>query len=189
MKVTDTILDGVVIVEPKVFGDSRGYFFEDYNKERYFEAGITADFVQDNESFSSYGVVRGLHFQKLPYAQAKLVRVIQGEVLDVAVDIRTGSPTYGEHVAVKLSAENKRQLFIPRGFAHGFAVLSDTVIFNYKCDNYYHPEADGGIKFDDVALNIDWLIPAEKMLLSEKDQLQPLLKDVNIFNINDNFGV
>ena len=186
LKVTKTKLDGVLIVEPKVFGDNRGYFFESYNKERFIEAGITADFIQDNESFSTYGVVRGLHFQKMPYTQAKLVRVIQGEVLDVAVDVREGSPTYGEHVAVKLSAENKRQLYIPRGFAHGFAVLSETVTFCYKCDNYYNPEADGGVKFDDPALNIDWIVPAEKMMLSEKDQVQPFLKDVSIFNINDN---
>ncbi|UDQ96948.1 dTDP-4-dehydrorhamnose 3,5-epimerase [Lentisphaerota bacterium WC36G] len=185
LKVTKTKLDEVLIVEPKVFGDSRGYFFESYNKERFQEAGIEADFIQDNESFSSYGVLRGLHFQKMPYTQAKLVRVIQGEVLDVAVDIREGSPTYGEHVAVKLSAENKRQLYVPRGFAHGFAVLSEEVIFAYKCDNYYHPEADGGIKFDDESLNIDWLIPAKKMILSEKDKIQPLLKDVSVFNIND----
>ncbi len=189
LKVTKTKLAGVLIVEPKIFGDDRGYFFESYNKERFVTAGIPADFIQDNESFSSYGVLRGLHFQKNPYTQAKLVRVIHGEVLDVAVDIREGSPTYGEHVAVRLSAENKRQLYIPRGFAHGFVVLSETVTFCYKCDNYYNFESDGGIKFDDSALNIDWIVDPKDMVLSKKDKVQPLLKDVSTFNINDNFNV
>ena len=143
MKVTKTDIEGVLIIEPRLFNDARGYFFESYNRKNYEEAGITADFVQDNESCSTRGVMRGLHFQRPPYAQAKLVRCVKGKVLDVAVDIRKGSPTYGQHVAVELSEENHRQFFIPRGFAHGFAVLSDTAVFQYKCDNYYHPEADG----------------------------------------------
>lgn len=156
MKVTKTDIEGVLIIEPRLFNDARGYFFESYNRKNYEEAGITADFVQDNESCSTRGVMRGLHFQRPPYAQAKLVRCVKGKVLDVAVDIRKGSPTYGQHVAVELSEENHRQFFIPRGFAHGFAVLSDTAVFQYKCDNYYHPEADGGISIQDDTLGIDW---------------------------------
>ncbi len=177
MKVTKTDIEGVLIIEPRLFNDARGYFFESYNRKNYEEAGITADFVQDNESCSTRGVMRGLHFQRPPYAQAKLVRCVKGRVLDVAVDIRKGSPTYGQHVAVELSEENHRQFFIPRGFAHGFAVLSDTAVFQYKCDNYYHPEADGGISIQDDTLGIDWQIDPAEALLSEKDTKHPLLKD------------
>lgn len=177
MKVTKTDIEGVLIIEPRLFNDARGYFFESYNRKNYEEAGITADFVQDNESCSTRGVMRGLHFQRPPYAQAKLVRCVKGKVLDVAVDIRKGSPTYGQHVAVELSEQNHRQFFIPRGFAHGFAVLSDTAVFQYKCDNYYHPEADGGISIQDDTLGIDWQIDPTEALLSEKDTKHPLLKD------------
>ena len=177
MKVTKTDIEGVLIIEPRLFNDARGYFFESYNRKNYEEAGITADFVQDNESCSTRGVMRGLHFQRPPYAQAKLVRCVKGKVLDVAVDIRKGSPTYGQHVAVEFSEKNHRQFFIPRGFAHGFAVLSDTAVFQYKCDNYYHPEADGGISIQDDTLGIDWQIDPTEALLSEKDTKHPLLKD------------
>ncbi len=180
MNVIKTELEGVLIIEPKVFGDDRGYFFESYNKQKYSECGIDVDFVQDNESMSSYGVLRGLHYQKAPYAQSKLVRVIEGKVLDVAVDVRKGSATFGKHVAVELSAENKRQLFIPQGFAHGFVVLSEKAVFSYKCDNYYAPNHEGGIIYNDAELNIDWQVPADKMILSEKDIKLPSLKDADI---------
>lgn len=177
MEVIKTDIEGPVIIEPKVFGDSRGYFFESFS-QRDFEAQVRKiNFVQDNESMSSYGVMRGLHFQRPPYAQSKLVRCVKGKVLDVAVDIRKGSPTYGQHVAVELSEENHRQFFIPRGFAHGFAVLSETAVFQYKCDNFYAPEADGGISITDESLCIDWGIPMEKALLSEKDLKHICLKD------------
>lgn len=166
----------VFLIEPKVHGDSRGYFVETFQQQAFEEAvGYKVNFCQDNESKSSKGVLRGLHFQLAPFAQSKLVRVIEGEVLDVAVDIRKGSPTFGQHVAVRLSGENKRQLFIPRGFAHGFVVLSDNAIFAYKVDNYYSPECDGGIAFDDPALGIDWLLSHSELQLSPKDQQQPLL--------------
>ncbi len=177
MKVIETDIPGVVIIEPAVFGDSRGYFFESYNKKAFDTEVCAVDFVQDNESCSSRGVMRGLHFQRPPYAQAKLVRCVRGSVLDVAVDIRKGSPTYGQHVAVELTETNKRQLFIPRGFAHGFAVLSDTAVFQYKCDNYYHPEAEGGISICDAALGIDWHIEPSGALLSEKDKHYGLFAD------------
>ena len=170
MNVIKTDIEGVVIIEPKVFGDARGYFFESFSERDFCSQVRQVRFVQDNESKSRYGVVRGLHFQKPPFAQSKLVRVVQGCVLDVAVDIRKGSPTYGKHVAVELSGENHRQLFIPRGFAHGFSVLSDEVVFQYKCDNFYHPEADGGISLEDETLGIDWKIPDELKILSEKDK-------------------
>ncbi len=177
MEVLKTAIEGLVIIEPKVFGDSRGYFFESFS-QRDFEAQVRKiNFVQDNESMSSYGVMRGLHFQRPPYAQSKLVRCVKGKVLDVAVDIRKGSPTYGQHVAVELSEENHRQFFIPRGFAHGFAVLSETAVFQYKCDNFYAPEADEGISIVDGTLGIDWQIPVEKALLSEKDTKHICLKD------------
>lgn len=182
INVIKTAIEGVVIIEPKVFGDARGYFFESFS-ERDFNAAMTPilghgiKFVQDNESMSSYGVMRGLHFQRPPFTQSKLVRCVKGAVLDVAVDIRTGSSTYGQHVAVELSEDNHRQFFIPRGFAHGFAVLSETAIFQYKCDEFYHPEADGGISILDESLGIDWHIPTEKALLSEKDLKHVLLKD------------
>ena len=177
MKVIKTSLDGVVIIEPHVFLDARGYFFESFSLRDFEEKVQKINFVQDNESMSSYGVMRGLHFQKPPFTQSKLVRCVKGAVLDVAVDIRRGSPTYGEHVAVELTEKNHRQLFIPRGFAHGFAVLSDVAIFQYKCDNFYAPQADGGISIKDDSLGIDWIIPIQNAVLSEKDTKHPLLKD------------
>lgn len=178
MNFIKTAIDGVVIVEPRIFADDRGYFFESYNEAEFHRAGITNKFVQDNQSKSSYGVVRGLHCQLGAHAQAKLVRVLQGRVLDVAVDIRKDSPTFGQHVAVELSDENQRQLFIPRGFLHGFSVLSDTAIFAYKCDNLYHPESEFGIRFDDPEIGIDWQVPADKIITSEKDRIAKGLKDV-----------
>lgn len=177
MEVIKTAIDDVVIIEPKVFKDQRGYFFESFS-QREFEAKVRKiNFVQDNESMSSYGVMRGLHFQRPPYTQSKLVRCVRGKVLDVAVDIRKGSPTYGQHVAVELSEDNHRQFFVPRGFAHGFAVLTDTAVFQYKCDNFYAPQADGGISIKDESLGIDWKIPTDKAILSEKDTLHSCLKD------------
>lgn len=170
----DTEIDGVYIIKPQVFEDERGYFFESYNKAAFEKAGLHYDFVQDNESRSSYGTIRGLHFQKGEHAQAKLVRVIEGTVLDVAVDLRKGSPTYGRHVAVELSAENRHQLLIPRGFAHGFSVLSETILFAYKCDNLYCRASEGGIRFDDPTLGIDWRMDINRALLSDKDRLLPL---------------
>ena len=177
MEIVKTDIEGVFILEPRIFKDSRGYFFESFSEREFHEKVDKITFVQDNESCSSYGVVRGLHFQKPPYAQSKLVRVIKGTVLDVAVDLRKGSLTYGKHVAVELSENNHRQLFIPRGFAHGFSVLSDEAVFLYKCDNFYHPEADGGINILDESLGIDWRIPTDKAILSDKDTKHPLLKD------------
>ena len=182
MTVTDTLLEGVKIIEPRIFGDARGYFFESWNERNYREAGIDCRWVQDNESKSRAGVLRGLHFQAAPYTQAKLVRVIAGSVLDVVLDIRKGSPTFGKHVAVELSDRNKRQLFVPRGFAHGFVVLSDEVIFAYKCDNPYMPSHERGIAFDDPALGIDWKIGRDHAILSEKDTKNPLLKDAELFD-------
>ena len=179
IKVTKAPIEGLYIIEPTVHGDSRGYFTETYNRRDMEEAGLTMEFVQDNQSMSTKGVLRGLHFQK-QYPQSKLVRCVRGEVYDVAVDLRHDSPTYGKWYAVELSAENHRQFFIPRGFAHGFSVLSDTAVFTYKCDNLYHPEADGGLLLSDPALNIDWQVPAEKRILSEKDQKHPLLKDLQV---------
>lgn len=178
MNLIKTDIDGLVIIEPRVFGDSRGYFFESFSERDFKREVADVDFVQDNESKSSYGVVRGLHFQRPPYAQAKLVRVVKGKVLDVAVDLRKGSPTFGHHVAVELSEDNHRQMFIPRGFAHGFSVLSDEVIFQYKCDNFYAPQSEGAVAWDDPDLGIDWGIPADKALLSDKDRKHPRLKDV-----------
>ena len=177
MEVIKTNIDGVVILEPRIFEDSRGYFFESFSLREFEEKVRPINFVQDNESMSSYGVMRGLHFQRPPFTQSKLVRVIKGAVLDVAVDIRKGSPTFGQHVAVELTENNHRQFFVPRGFAHGFAVLSETAVFQYKCDEFYHPEADGGISILDGCLGIDWHIPTEKALLSEKDMKHALLKD------------
>ena len=177
MNVIKTSIEGPVIIEPRVFNDARGYFFESYSKKLFDEQIAPIDFVQDNESCSTFGVIRGLHFQRPPYCQAKLVRCVRGKVLDVVVDIRKGSPTYGKHIAVELSEDNHRQLFIPHGFAHGFAVLSDVAIFQYKCDNYYHPEADGGVSLSDPSLHIDWLIDLSKAILSEKDKHHPLLKE------------
>lgn len=183
MDVIQTKIPGVVILEPKIYGDARGYFFESFSKKEFDENvalpnfGKTIQFVQDNESMSSYGVMRGLHFQVPPFTQSKLVRCVKGRVLDVALDIRKGSPTYGEHVSVELTEDNHRQFFVPRGFAHGFAVLSETAIFQYKCDNFYVPQADGGISILDVNLGIDWQIPRDKALLSDKDLKHNLLKD------------
>lgn len=177
MNVIPTEIEGVVIIESRIFKDSRGYFFESYSKREFDDKVRPVDFVQDNESMSTRGVMRGLHFQRPPFTQAKLVRCVRGRVLDVAVDIRKGSPTYGKHVAVELSEENHRQFFVPRGFAHGFAVLSDVAVFQYKCDNYYHPEADGGISIADESLGIDWQIDPSQAILSEKDLHHPLLKD------------
>lgn len=187
----ETAIPGVIIIEPKVFGDARGYFFESFSERDFNEVltpilGYGIKFVQDNESMSSYGVIRGLHFQTMPYTQSKLVRCVKGAVLDVAVDIRKGSPTYGQHVAVELTEDNHRQFFIPRGFAHGFAVLSDTAVFQYKCDEFYHPEANGGINIKDESLGIDWRIPMEKAIFSEKDLKHACLKDAVLdFDIND----
>lgn len=187
MKVIQTSIDGVVILEPKVFRDARGYFFESFSQREFEENVRKINFVQDNESMSSYGVMRGLHFQCPPFTQSKLVRCVKGSVLDVAVDIRKGSPTYGQHVAVKLTEENHRQFFVPRGFAHGFAVLSETAVFQYKCDNFYAPEADGGISIKDTSLGINWLIPTENSILSDKDIKHLCLKDFDSpFNYNVN---
>lgn len=178
MKVKQLNIEGVFIIEPKVFHDERGYFFESFSLKEFSEKVAPVEFVQDNESMSSYGVVRGLHYQRMPYTQAKLVRCVKGAVLDVAVDIRHSSPTFGQHVAVELTEDNHRQLFIPRGFAHGFSVLSETAVFQYKCDNYYHPESEGGISIADGSLNIDWRIPSDYIILSEKDLRHPLLQNV-----------
>lgn len=177
MNIIQASIPGVVIIEPRLFKDDRGYFFESFSEREFNTQVREVKFVQDNESMSSYGVMRGLHFQRPPYTQSKLVRCVKGAVLDVAVDIRKGSPTYGQHVAVELTEENHRQFFVPRGFAHGFAVLSKTAIFQYKCDNFYHPEADGGISILDDSLGIDWRIPTDHAILSEKDTKHPLLKN------------
>ena len=177
MEVIKTKINGVYIIEPRIFNDARGYFFESFSQREFDEKIGHVEFVQDNESKSSYGVMRGLHFQRPPFTQSKLVRCVKGAVLDVAVDIRKGSPTYGEHVAVELTEDNHRQFFIPKGFAHGFAVLSDVAVFQYKCDEFYHPESDGGISITDESLGIDWRIPVDKAILSEKDTKHPLLKD------------
>lgn len=177
MNVIKTDIEGVVIIEPRIFEDARGYFFESFSQREFEEKVGKIVFVQDNESKSSYGVMRGLHFQRPPYTQSKLVRCVKGAVLDVAVDLRKGSPTYGKHVAVELTEDNHRQFFIPQGFAHGFAVLSDEAVFQYKCDNFYAPQADGGISILDESLGIDWKIPTDKAILSEKDTKHPLLKD------------
>jgi dTDP-4-dehydrorhamnose 3,5-epimerase len=180
VKFTPQTIPDVILVEPQVHGDERGYFVETFHQNKFEEAvGHKVDFIQDNESKSSKGVLRGLHFQLPPFAQSKLVRVIQGEVLDVAVDIRKGSPTFGQHVSANLSSENKHQLFVPRGFAHAFVVLSDTAIFAYKVDNFYAPECDRGLAFDDVSLNIDWQLPKDQLKLSEKDKIQPVLTDLD----------
>ena len=182
INIKETSIPEVLIIEPKVFGDARGYFFESFSQRDFDEKvvpilGHKVNFVQDNESMSSYGVMRGLHFQRPPFTQSKLVRCVKGSVLDVAVDIRKGSKTYGKHVAVELTEDNHRQFFVPRGFAHGFAVLSETAVFQYKCDEFYHPEADGGISIIDNSLGIDWRIPTDKALLSEKDTKHVCLKD------------
>ena len=186
MEIIKTAIEGLLVIKPQVFVDARGYFVETYNEKRYREAGIDAQFVQDNQSCSSYGVVRGLHFQRPPYTQAKLVCCTVGRVLDIAVDLRKNSPTFGQWHSVELSAENHLQFFIPKGFAHGFSVLSETAVFTYKCDELYHPEADGGILLSDPDLAIDWQVPEELRILSEKDKKHPMLKDFdNPFSIDD----
>lgn len=187
MKFERTAIEDVVIIEPKVHGDERGYFVETFRQDKLEEfLGFAVNFCQDNESKSSRGVLRGLHYQLALAAQTKLVRVIQGRVLDVAVDIRRGSPTFGEHVAVELSSDNKKQLFVPRGFAHAFVVLEDDTIFAYKVDNYYSPENDRGVAFDDPAIGIEWTIDKELLKLSDKDTKQPLLKDADTFTYGEN---
>ena len=185
MNIIKTAIDGVLVLEPRVFKDARGYFFESFSQREFDEKvapmlGHTIQFVQDNESMSSYGVMRGLHYQRMPFTQSKLVRCVKGAVLDVAVDIRKGSPTYGQHVAQVLSEENHLQFFVPRGFAHGFSVLTETAIFQYKCDNFYHPESDAGINIQDESLGIDWKIPVADALLSEKDTKHACLKDAPV---------
>ena len=177
MEIIKTGIEGLLILEPRIFQDARGYFFESFSQREFEEKVGPVHFVQDNESMSTYGVMRGLHFQRPPYTQSKLVRCVKGAVLDVAVDIRQGSPTYGQHVAVELTAENHRQFFIPKGFAHGFAVLSETAVFQYKCDEFYHPEADAGISILDESLGIDWRIPTDKAILSDKDTRLGMLAD------------
>lgn len=195
MNVIKTNIEGVLILEPKVFNDARGYFFESFSQREFDEKvapilGHTIRFVQDNESMSSYGVMRGLHFQRPPFAQSKLVRCVKGAVLDVAVDIRKGSPTFGQHVAVELTEDNHRQFFISKGFAHGFAVLSETAVFQYKCDEFYHPEADGGISIMDQSLGIKWKIPTDQAILSEKDTKHQMLANFDSpFNINTNLYI
>lgn len=195
MNVIKTNIEGVLIFEPKVFNDARGYFFESFSQREFDEKvapilGHTIRFVQDNESMSSYGVMRGLHFQRPPFTQSKLVRCVKGAVLDVAVDIRKGSPTFGQHVAVELTGDNRRQFFISKGFAHGFAVLSETAVFQYKCDEFYHPETDGGISIMDQSLGINWKIPTDQALLSEKDTKHQMLVNFDSpFNINTNLYI
>lgn len=187
MEIIKTAVEGLVIIEPRLFKDDRGYFFESFNQKEFEEKVCKTTFVQDNESKSTYGVIRGLHFQKPPFAQSKLVRVIKGAVLDVAVDIRKGSPTFGQHVAVELTEENHRQFFIPKGFAHGFSVLSEEVVFQYKCDEFYHPEYEEAIAWDDVNLEIDWQIPSDEACLSNKDKTHSSLKDIEcMFDYNKN---
>ena len=186
MEVIKTGIEGVVIIEPRIFKDDRGYFYESFSQREFEEKVCRTTFVQDNQSKSSYGVLRGLHFQKPPYAQSKLVRCIKGTVLDVAVDIRKGSPTFGKCVAVELSEDNHRQFFIPRGFAHGFAVLSDEAVFQYKCDNFYNKESEGAVAWDDPELCIDWKVPADKVLLSEKDRQNKCIADADfLFDFNE----
>ncbi len=185
MKVIPSAIPEVLIIEPHVFGDARGYFFESFSAREFEQAVLRTSFVQDNESMSTYGVVRGLHYQKAPHSQSKLVSVVRGRVLDIAVDIRYGSPSYGKHISVELNDKNHRRLFIPRGFAHGFAVLSEYAVFQYKCDNYYVPESEGGIAWDDPALGIDWHLPAADVILSEKDRHRCTLAEAPVdFDIN-----
>lgn len=182
MNYIKTEIEGVFIIEPRIFGDNRGYFFESFVQSEFEEKVCKTTFVQDNESKSSYGVLRGLHFQKPPYTQSKLIWVVKGCVWDIAVDIRRSSPTFGKHIGIELSEDNHRQLFIPKGFAHGFVVLSDEAVFQYKCDNYYAPQSEGAIIWNDPELGIDWKIPAEDIILSEKDKKHPLFKDAWLFD-------
>ena len=185
MNIITTQIPEVLIFEPDVFGDSRGYFFESFRQDIFEKHIGNIQFVQDNQSKSGFGVLRGLHFQRMPHTQAKLVQCLQGEVLDIAVDIRIGSPTYGKHVSVRLSESNHRQLYIPRGFAHGFAVLTETAVFSYKCDNYYNPNADGGLAWNDPEINIDWILSADEIKLSEKDKKQPSFRTITDFDYKD----
>lgn len=186
MNIIETNIEGVVILEPRVFNDERGYFMESFSQRQFEESVCKTTFVQDNESRSTYGVLRGLHFQKPPHCQSKLVRVVEGRVLDVAVDLRRGSPTFGQYAAVELSGENKRQFFVPRGFAHGFVVLSPTATFQYKCDNYYSPQSEGSIAWDDPQIGIDWGVEASQIVLSEKDRHHPTLAETEwLFDYND----
>lgn len=187
MEIIETEIKGVLIVKPRIFYDKRGYFFESFSEREFCEKVMPVKFVQDNESLSSYGVIRGLHFQRPPFTQSKLVRCVKGAVLDIAVDIRKGSPTYGKYVAAELNEENHLQFYVPRGFAHGFAVLSDVAVFQYKCDNYYAPQSEGGIQLKDKSLDIDWIIPEGKAIISEKDAINPLLEEFdNPFDFNEN---
>ncbi|MBL7967527.1 MAG: dTDP-4-dehydrorhamnose 3,5-epimerase [Prolixibacteraceae bacterium] len=180
MKIIETPIPGLFIIEPRVFADERGYFFESFSVQKFEQHGLITNFVQDNESKSHYGVIRGLHYQLAPYAQAKLIRVVRGTVYDVAVDLRVGSPTFGQWYGVIVSASNKKQFYIPKGFAHGFSVLSEYAIFSYKCDEFYNPAADRGIRYDDPALNIDWRLPKELAVISDKDKLHPLFADAEM---------
>jgi dTDP-4-dehydrorhamnose 3,5-epimerase len=180
MKIIETPIPGLLVIEPRVFADERGYFFESFNKNKFAEAGLVSEYVQDNESKSHYGVIRGLHYQRAPHAQTKLIRVVRGTVYDVAVDLRVGSPTFGKWHGVIVSASNKRQFYIPKGFAHGFSVLSEYAIFSYKCDDFYNPQAEGGVRFDDPSLNIDWMLPKDLQVVSEKDRILPFLSDADI---------
>lgn len=181
MPFTENFINGITIFEPKVYPDQRGFFFESYNKQLFHDNGITTEFIQDNQSFSVYGVIRGLHYQREPFAQAKLVRVLEGSILDVVLDIRAKSPTFGKTYSIELSSNNKKQIFVPKGFAHGFSVLSETAVISYKCDQFYNKQSEGGIRFNDPGLNIDWQIPADKILISEKDEqlpeFDPIMKD------------
>lgn len=180
MKIIETPIPGLLIIEPRVFADERGYFFESFSETKFAENGLISRFVQDNESKSHYGVIRGLHYQLAPYAQTKLIRVVRGTVYDVAVDLRAGSPTFGQWYGLIVSASNKKQFYIPKGFAHGFSVLSEYAIFSYKCDEFYNPKAERGIRYDDPALNIDWRLPAELSVISDKDKVHPALADAEM---------
>jgi dTDP-4-dehydrorhamnose 3,5-epimerase len=180
MKILETPIPGLLIIEPRVFADERGYFFESFNVTKFANAGLITNFVQDNESKSHRGVIRGLHYQLSPFAQAKLVRVVQGAVFDVAVDLRHGSPTFGQWFGLELTASKKNQLYIPKGFAHGFSVLSEYAIFSYKCDAFYNPKADRGIRYDDPDLKIDWKLPSDEAVISEKDMIHPSLRDAEL---------
>lgn len=179
MKIEETFIKDLVVIEPTVFGDERGYFFEAYSKTKFKDLGIDIEFVQDNQSFSKKGTLRGLHYQNPPFAQTKLMRVLEGEIIDVAVDLRKDSPTYGKHFSVKLTAENKKQLLVPQGFAHGFSVLSETAVVMYKCDQFYNKASEGGIRYDDPSLNIDWGMDLNDAIVSEKDQVLPFIGECN----------
>jgi dTDP-4-dehydrorhamnose 3,5-epimerase len=180
MKIIETPIPGLLVIEPRVFADERGYFFESFNQNKFVENNLVSNYIQDNESKSHYGVIRGLHYQLAPYAQTKLIRVVRGTVYDVAVDLRQGSPTFGKWHGIIVSASNKRQFYIPKGFAHGFSVLSEYAIFSYKCDDFYNPKAERGIRFDDPSLNIDWMLPKELQVISGKDHVHPFFADAEM---------